>query len=229
MKKVLIISAILFMTLSYAQESKQVPQISVTGEGKIKIMPDQATISVTVETKGNNVKDVKKQNDKQVESVLLFVKKMNLAAADYKTQRVALNPQYDYEKKKNTYNATQTIEILLRDLSKYDALMGGLVEEGINRIENVIFQSSKLVQYEAEARKMAMKDAKGKAEDYVTVLGQKVGRAITISDIPTNHSPQPVYTRMKAMEMNDTEAPRETLAPGEINITANVSVSFILE
>jgi uncharacterized protein YggE len=85
------------------------------------------------------------------------------------------------------------------------------------------------VQYEAEARKMAMKDAKGKAEDYVTVLGQKVGRAITISDIPTNHSPQPVYTRMKAMEMNDTEAPRETLAPGEINITANVSVSFILE
>jgi uncharacterized protein YggE len=46
---------------------------------------------------------------------------MNLAPADYKT-KVSLSPVYDYEKKKTTYNATQTIEIL-RDLSKYDELM----------------------------------------------------------------------------------------------------------
>jgi uncharacterized protein YggE len=54
---------------------------------------------------------------------------MNVAPADYKTQRVSLNPQYDYEKKKHNYNATQTIEILLRDLSKYDELMEGLVDQ----------------------------------------------------------------------------------------------------
>jgi uncharacterized protein YggE len=35
------------------------------------------------------------------------------------------------------------------------------------------FQSSKLAQYQSEARKLAMKDAKLKAEDYVSVLGQK--------------------------------------------------------
>jgi hypothetical protein len=31
------------------------------------------------------------------------------------------------------------------------------------------------------------------------------------------------------MESSDTAQPRETLAAGEINITANVTVSFILE
>jgi uncharacterized protein YggE len=30
--------------------------VNVSGEGKIKIVPDQATILATVETKGNNAK-----------------------------------------------------------------------------------------------------------------------------------------------------------------------------
>ena len=229
MKKALLILSVLFISMSYGQEVKQVPQINVSGEGKVKVIPDQATIAVTVETKGNNAKDVKKQNDEKIEAVLKFIKKMNLAPADYKTQRVSLNPQYDYEKKKHSYNATQTIEILLRDLSKYDELMEGLVDQGINRIDAVTFQSSKLAQYQSEARKLAMKDAKLKAEDYVSVLGQKVGRAMTISDNSQTYYPQPMYAAMKTMESSDASAPRETLAVGEINITANVTVSFILE
>jgi uncharacterized protein YggE len=228
MKKALLLLTVLFMTLSYAQEIKQVPQISVVGEGKVKVVPDQATITATVQTKGNNAKDVKKENDEQMEAVLKIIKKMNLVPADYRTQRVSLNPIFDYEKKKTSYNATQTVEILLRDLSQYDALMEGLVNEGINRIDNVVFQSSKLAQHQSEARKLAMKNAKLKAEDYVSVLGQKVGKAMTISDNSQNYQPQPVYA-MKTMAMDESAATRETLAAGEITITANVSVSFILE
>lgn len=231
MKKAIVFLSVMFMTLSYSQEIKQVPQISVSGEGKVKVVPDQATISATVETKGNVAKEVKKQNDEKIDAVLKLIKKMNLAPSDYRTQRVSLNPQYDYEKKKTSYNATQTIEIIVKDLNKYDELMEGLVSQGINRIDNVVFQSSKLEQYESDARKLAMKDAKHKAEDYVSVLGQKVGKAMTISDNTQNYNPQPVYARFKsAMAMeSDSVAPRETLAVGEITITANVSVSFILE
>lgn len=230
MKKVLVILTVVMMTTLQAQEIKQVAQISVNGLGEIKVVPDQATINATVETKGVNAKEVKKSNDTQVEAVLKMIKKMNLAPTDYKTQRVALNPQYDYEKKKTSYNATQTLEIIVRDLSKYDELMDGLVSQGINRIDNVEFQSSSLSKYESEARKLAMKDAKMKAEDYVSVLGQKVGRALTISDNSQNYRPQPVvYARMMKTEMSDMATPRETVAAGEIKITANVSVSFLLE
>ena len=229
MKKALLILSVLLVSMSYGQEVKQIPQINVSGEGKVKVIPDEAIIAATVATKGNNAKDVKKQNDIKIEAVLKFIKKMNLAPADYKTQQVSLNPQYDYEKKKHSYNATQTIEILLRDLSKYDELMEGLVDQGINRIDNVTFQSSKLKQYESEARKLAMKEAKMKAEDYVSVLKQKVGRAMTISDNSQTYYPRPMYAAMKSMESSDMSAPRETLAVGEINITANFTVSFILE
>lgn len=107
--------------------------------------------------------------------------------------------------------------------------MEGLVNEGINRIDNVEFKSSKLAQLQSDARKLAMKDAKIKAEDYVSVLSQKVGKAIMISD----NSQVYITTapRMYAMKssISDESAPRETLAIGEMEIIANVSVSFILE
>ena len=229
MKKVVLFLTIMFMSMSYAQEVKQIPQINVSGEGKVKIAPDQVCISATVETKGNNAKDVKKQNDEKIDAVLKFIKKMNVPVADYKTKQVSLNPQYDYEKKKTSYNATQTVEIVLKDLSKYDEVMEGLVQQGINRIDNVSFESSKLAQHQSEARKLAIKDAKAKAEDYVSVLGQKVGKAIAISDNSQVYHPQPMYAAMRMKEADSMGASNETLAIGEIEITANVSVSFVLD
>jgi len=230
MKRTIVVLAVMFMTLSYGQEIKQIPQIAVSGEGKVKVIPDEALITVSVETRGNVAKEVKKENDTKIEAVLKLIKKMNFAPTDFRTQRVNLNPQYDYEKKKTTYNATQTIEITVRDLNKYDELMEGLVNQGVNRIDNVVFQSSKLAQYESEARKLAMKEAKHKAEDYVSVLGQKVGKAMSITDNTQSYNPQPVYARFKTMgAMESDAAPRETLAAGEITIISNVSVNFILE
>jgi uncharacterized protein YggE len=229
MKKLVLFLTIMFITMSYSQETKQIPLINVNGEGKVKVAPDRVCISATVETKGNNAKDVKKQNDEKIDAVLKFIKKMNVPAADFKTKQVALNPQYDYEKKKTSYNATQTIEIVVKDLSKYDELMEGLVQQGINRIDRVTFESSKELQLQSEARKLAMKDAKAKADDYVSVLGQKVGKAFVISDNSQIYHPQPMYAAMRMKESADNVPSNETLAIGEIEITANVSVSFVLD
>lgn len=229
MKKAFLILFTLALTTAHAQYVKPDPQISVSGEGKVKVTPDQAFISISVETKGNNATDVKKQNDATVEKVVQYLKRSKLQQADIQTKRVSLQPQYDYDKKKYNYNATQTIDIMLRDLSYYDTLMEGLVDSGINRINTVEFKSSRLEQHESEARKLAMQNARQKAQDYVSVLGQKAGKAILISDNTQVYHPQPVMYEMAMDKSAGNAAPRETVAIGEINITANVSVSFMLE
>jgi uncharacterized protein len=231
MKKALLILGILFITNSYSQELKQVPTITVSGEGKVKTAPDQVSISISIETKGIKANEVKMENDKKMDEILKFIKKSAIAKEDFQTQRIQLNPNFDYVKKKYNYIATQSIQILLKDLSKYDELMEGLVNEGINRIENVEFKSSKMVQLKSEARKLAMKEAKAKAEDFVSVLNQKIGKAILISDNSQTYQPQQQMYAMKTMvmAMDGAEVPRETLAIGEIEISANVSVSFVLE
>ncbi len=227
----LLLLSVIFLSAGsmLAQENKQIPLINVSGEGKVRVTPDQALISVTVESKGNVAAEVKKQNDQAVEKVIQFIRKSNLPKEDVMTQRVALNPQYDYEKKKYYYIATQTIEIFLKDLNKYDALMAGMVESGINRINNVEFKSSKMAQHQSEARKLAIREAKAKAEDFVSVIGQKVGEAHTINDNTQIIYPQPMYAARMEMKTSDASEVRQTAAIGEINIIANVSVSFILE
>jgi uncharacterized protein len=230
MKKTFLTLLTFFAMTINGQEIKQFPMISVSGEGKIKIEPDQAGISISVESKGNDAVKVKKENDSKMDAVIKFIKKMNLPNEDYQTQRVSLNPNYDYEKKAHNYIATQTLEINLKDLSIYDTLMQGLVETGVNRIDNVQFKSSKLQQIQSDCRKLAVKDAKAKAEDLVSVLGQKVGKAISISDNSQGYNPQPVVYAMRAMAMDSMAGgQQETLAPGKIEIVVNVSISFMLE
>jgi len=119
MKKAILILAIMFAAVSYSQEQKQPPVINVQGEGKVKVIPDQASISISIETKGTKAADVKKENDKKMGAVLKFIKKSNIAKEDFQTQRVSLNPSYDYEKKKHNYIATQSVQILLRFANRY--------------------------------------------------------------------------------------------------------------
>ena len=230
MKKIALILIMMFATMIQAQEIKQIPMVNVQGEGKIKVTPDEACITISQDTKGLTAVSVKKENDAKIDAILKFIKKMNIPQSDYLTQRVALNPNYDYEKKQQEYIASQTVSIMLKDLSKYDVLMDWLIKAGVNKIDNVEFKTSKLLQLQSDARKLAVKNAKQKAEDFVSVLGQKIGKAYSISDNSHNFNPQPVmYASMKSANMSDSSAPNETLAAGEIEVLVNVSVSFILE
>ena len=230
MKNLFILFTFLFIAGMSAQEQKPMSLISVSGEGKIKITPDQVAISVSVESKGAKATEVKDENDKKIDAIVKYIKKMGVDSKDFQTQRVSLNDQYDYQKKKHNYVATQTIQILLKDISKYDILMEGLMDSGINNINGVEFKSSKFESYKSEARKLAIKDARQKADDYVSAIGQKVGRAFTINDNTQTYYPQPHMTMMAEQSFKSAAvAPRETLAVGEIEVIANVSVSFVLD
>lgn len=228
MKKALLILTLLVVTMSNAQDQKQVPQINVSGEGKIKVTPDKVVINFGVENFGKDATEVKKLNDETVDKVIKFIKKFGILATDYQTTNVSLNRNYDYDKKKYNYQATQSISITLKDISKYDALMMGLVDNGINNISHVEFQSSKIEDHKSAARKEAIKEAKHKAEDYVSVLGQKVGKALLITDNSSVYYPQPMFKgEMRTMAAGDSQ--QETLAIGEIEVVATVTVSFVLD
>lgn len=231
MKTTVLILTTLFALSTQAQDQKpQVPQISVTGEGKVKVTPDQAIINVGFQNSGKDAKEVKALNDEVVDKVIKFLKKTGISASDYKTNNVSLYKNYDYEKKKYNFQANQSLTITLKDLSKYDELMMGLNDTGVNSISGVEFKSSKMEDYERDARKKAILNAKQKASDYVSVLGQKVGKALLITDnSQPAYYPQPMYKGNMMAMAADGAVERETLAVGELEITTNVSVTFALE
>lgn len=233
MKKLFLFTVLLAGVTAWAQLPPPIPQqpslVTVNGEGKVKVAPDQVSINVSIETKGSKAADVKKENDNRTDAVVKYIRKAGIADADFRTQRVTLNDEYDYEKKKHNYVATQTIRILIRDLNKYDGLMEGLVDQGVNNIYGIEFASSKAEALKSEARKKAIDDARKKALDFTSALGQQLGAAFTVTDNSPIDYPRPMY-EMRAMAMaKDALGGNDTLAAGEIEITANVSVSFILK
>lgn len=228
MKKSIIILLTLVATSMNAQENKIVPQISVSGEGKVKVAPDQVVINLGVQNTGKDAAEVKKMNDETVDKVVKYIKKFGIPTSDFQTTNVSLYKSYDYEKKKHNFQASQSLTITLKDIKKYDELMMGLVDTGINSINGVEFKSSKLEEHKVTARKQAVLDAKKKAEDFASALNQKVGKAILITD---NSQPmyQPPMYRNVMMKAEAMDSSQETLAIGEIEIITNINVTFILE
>lgn len=211
-----------------AQEKVQ-PLVTVMGEGTVKVVPDEVSIQVSVETQGKKALDVKTENDKAVDAVVQYLKNQGIASKDVQTQQVRLNKNYDYNTKVYSYNATQSITILLKDISTYDKIIAGLMDSGINRIDGISFGSSKMEALKSEARQNAIRDAKMKATEYSGVLNQTVGKAVQITELGQT-PPMPIQ-RYKMMDMAMAEGnlgSGETLAVGEMTIKAQINVSFEL-
>ncbi|NND62770.1 MAG: SIMPL domain-containing protein [Flavobacteriaceae bacterium] len=210
-----------FMTAQHMPK----PSVDVSGEGIVNVTPDQVTVSVRVEHTGNDAKEVKLKNDRIINDVLKFVKRMGIEEKHVRTEYIRLSKNYEYNTKKYNYAANQSVSIKVVDLSNYEELMNGLLETGINRIDGISFSSSRQEELESEARKKAMANAKLKATEYASVLDQSIGKALQISEFQKVNTPSPVF---RSMAMADASESSQTIAPGEMQITVKVNVSFEL-
>ncbi len=213
-------------TTAMAQNTLPPNTIDVTGEGIVRVVPDEVTINIRVENTGENTKTLKEQNDATINEVIKFLKKMNIADKDVKTEYMNLSKNYDYNSKTYTFAANQALSVKLRDLSKYESVMKGLIDTGINRIDGVNFSSSQEDSLRSTARKKAVEHAQMKAREYASALNQTIGKAISISEFSNPGEPRPMYK----MAMMDSAAGggEQTIALGEMEIKTVVNVSFLL-
>ena len=221
----LFISLTIMSTNIHAQTEAFPSRVDVTGTGVVKITPDQVLISLRVENTGQEAATVKKQNDQVVAAVLRFLKDSGIPDTDVQTEYIRLNKNYNYNSKTYNYQANQAINVLLKDLSKYESVMNGLINSGVNRIDNITFGSSERLNLESEARKKAIQHAQQKAREYAGALGQEIGRAVKISEQTATVMPA---VNMRSFAVADAAESEPTIAPGELEIRVNVQVSFLL-
>ncbi|SHI55755.1 hypothetical protein SAMN04488096_102354 [Mesonia phycicola] len=223
MKQIILATLLFVGVTTFAQE--QPVGIQVTGEGIVKVVPDQVLIQVNVNKEGKSAKEVKEATDNTVDTVLKYLKKQKIDKNNVQTEYVTLGKSYQYQTKSFNFVSRQSISILLTDLSKYDEIMQGVLELGINGINSVNFISSEIDKYESEARLKAIKNAKQKAQQYATALEVKLGSPISMQDVnSSNFNGVQVYRAMEMTTVNSSQ--KETLAVGEMEVKANVNVNF---
>lgn len=213
-------------TLQAQQGYSAPPMVVVNGEGIVKVVPDQVLIRSRIEHEGSNAQEVKKQNDAVVDRVIKYLRSQGIPEKNIRTDYMNLNKNYNYNNKTYSYVANQSISIQLDDLDSYEKIMSGLLQEGLNRIDGIEFKSSELEKHTSEARRLAVLNAQKKATEYAAPLDQKIGKALTISEVETNHF-QPVY-KMERLQTAGDMGSQETLAPGEMEVRSRVTVGFQL-
>ncbi|MGY8933347.1 MAG: SIMPL domain-containing protein [Flavobacteriales bacterium] len=232
MKKHLFILIILLSNVAISQNNTPTtiiqPTIDVMGVGIVKVTPDEVTIKVQVEHKGQNPKELKQKNDFIINDVLAFIKSINIADKQVQTEYVRLNKNYDYQTKTYNFSANQSVSIYLKNLELYESLMNGLMERGINRIDGISFSASTINDLKSQARIKAMQNAKMKAEEYTKVLNQSIGKAVSISEFNNTNYPGPVNRKTMMMSSDASGMEQQTISVGEIEVITKVNVSFLL-
>ncbi len=205
--------------------------LDVSATGKTTRVPDIATIRAGVVTQSATAAQALADNAKRMAGVLSALKSAGVQPRDVTTSNVSLQPQYRYENNQppviTGYQASNNVSIRFRDVARSGAILDALVAQGANQIDG---PSLSLDQPDAaldEARADAIKRARARAELYARAAGLTVVRILSISEGGEMAGPQPpvVYmARAAAAPKADT-----TIAPGETDVTANVSVRFLLK
>jgi uncharacterized protein YggE len=219
------------------------PNITVTGEAEIKVAPDNAVITLGIETLDSSMVDAKAENDRLVKSVTRAIKRLGVDESDIHTDYLNAEPKYEHWRDLGSFlghNVKRRIVVTLKDVSKFDDLISDVIEAGVSRVLDIRFNIDDLRKYRDQARAMAIKAAADKARDMTAEIGQTVGKAI---DIREGRSARRSWYRgwdwgryygsgkfnvsqNVASPESDKDGP---LAIGKISVTASVSVSFLLE
>lgn len=217
--------------LAAAEEKAPSRFVRVTGTSEVKVVPDRAVIEIGVEKQAPNASVAKHAEDAAARQILAALRAHGIDDKDIQTTYLWLQQRSSYIKKERVYFfvASQTLTVTVRDISQLDALLEALVQAGGNQIDSIAYETSELRKYRDQARELAVKAAREKAQALARALGQDVGRAQTIEEIPETQYPYSAgLLANSSAEDGRTRGGGPSLAPGQKTITASVTVSFEL-
>ncbi len=241
------LALVLIFALVAWTENQPEPQgsriINVTGEAEVRVVPDEVILTLGVETWDKNLATARGQNDAIVAAVLALAEEYRIAPEHVQTDYVGIEPRYRngyYEERDFIgYFVHKTIVLTLRDLSKFEDLLADALDAGVNYVHGIEFRTTELRKHRDEARALAIQAAQEKAGALAQELGQGVGDPLTIQEVQTGwYSGYNAWWGSRwggGMSQNviqemgtDAAAVLGSLAPGQINVNARVSVSFEL-
>lgn len=203
--------------------------ISCYGSAVIRVNPDIARVELTVDSLKDEAKDAFIAVQKKTAAVMALLKTMNIHESQ--SSRVSLERETRWVDGEHTvlgYNAALGLNILVRDVSLVEKMILGCIEAGANKIRSVHFDTIKLRETRATARKNAIRSARAKAMDYCEEAGVRLGKVVKIDDLnPARVSGNRESYQEYEFE-EDPDAGVRAIDPGAVNVTAAVQVLFEL-
>jgi uncharacterized protein YggE len=205
--------------------------IGVSAIGEIYARPDLALISFSVVTEEQTVADALAKNSENMNKIIEFLKNSGLEDKDLKTTTFRINPRYEWRKSESSiypegervlvgYEATQSLQVKIRDMSKIGVLIEGAADAGANIVGDLEFTFDDEDEFKNQAREIAINKAKTKAKELAKQLGVSLGRIADFNE----SSVSPIFYRAEEAYGLGGGAPE--VETGENLVQSTVTITY---
>ncbi len=212
---------------SAAPAAPAAPTISVTGTGSIEAVPDMAMIILGVSHEAESARAAMDAVSAAMAAVLARLAAEGIEARDIRTEAITLDPpRLDYApvppRAVSGFVARNSITVRVRALDSLGGVLDAALADGANSLRGLAFGVSEPGPLLDEARRLAVADARHRAEVLAAAAGLALGPVLEISEGGAVR-PMPMMRAEAAM----ASAP-VPIAEGEVSLSASVSVLFAL-
>ncbi|MEW5992388.1 MAG: SIMPL domain-containing protein [Chloroflexota bacterium] len=204
--------------------------ISVSGTGRVVLVPDMADLRLGVTTTAKTVKEARDANAASMTAVIAALKALDIADRDIQTTTLALSPVYDYSKSTNPppltgYTLTNTVAVTIRDLDIAAEAVDGALAAGATTLDSITFRVFDQTRAERDAREAAMAQAKAKAQTLASAAGVSIEGVASIGETIAP-IPYPIYYGdLAGAALRDTQTP---ILAGTNEVSVTVAVVYLI-
>ena len=200
--------------------------VNVFGSAIVRVEPDIVSMNFAVSRIQQHPKEAFLDVRTVVQQVRKYLEKANVGEVG--TSRVSIAQSFRFianEQKFVGYTARVGFHVLLHQLDRMEEILSGVVDAGVNEISSVDFQTTRLKDVRANARRRAIDAAREKAENYCAAAGVALGKIIHIEDV----NPDTLHNReghvVREVQPDDS-GEIQAFDPGSITIGAAVILAF---
>ena len=226
MSRLIAIAVFFSSLLAVAQANAQVlpHTVRAVGNATVTAKPDQAQISVSVNTQAATAEDAVSNDASKTEAVLNALKALIGSKGTIQTTNYSVSPQYKYEQEQppeiTGYDANHTIQLTLNDITLVGKVIDTATKSGANGVNRIEFTIKDDARLRAEAIAKASLEARNNAEAVAKALGMTVSGVFS-AETNEVHSPRPIIT---PMTMKMAAAPATPVEAGTVDIRASVTI-----
>ncbi len=218
----------LFSSTAFAAEER-LPTISVSGEGVIEVAPDRATISLGITNRDKNATVVQNANARIANDIIKAVSALGIDKKNIRTGNYSFHPYYRQDSKKQAvldgYEANNTVMVIVDDLNLVGKVIDAALSNGANNVDSLQFGIRNKDNLQAEALRLAVRDARNKAEAVAAELGKKIVGIRSVS-VNSGYVSAPRFNKMAMAEMAMDDARETPIEAGTLSCSAGVNIEF---
>lgn len=201
-------------------------RITVTGTGIVNGTPNQLTLSMGVQVNAASVASALAEANRAVSGVTATLKARGVAGRDIQTSGLSIQPNYrDNSSIPDGYGVSEYLTATLRKISTAGAQIQAAVQAGGNAvtIDGVSLDLTDTSGLLARARAAAVTDARHKAAQYASAIGQPLGPVVSITD-QAPAQPYP-FAMASGTAAHSASVP---ISPGTQQLSVSITVVYAI-